>query len=88
MNEAHKGHRIIISTSRLPATRQWKPHATVIWSEDGNGRLRKLTVNGAFSVRRDAEIEALTFVKKWIDDGKPDLSRLNPAPLSADGLSP
>lgn len=70
MNETHKGHKIIISISRLAATRQWKPHVTVIWSEDGNGRLSKLTVNSAFRVRREAEMEGLIFAKKWIDDGK------------------
>jgi len=88
MNESHKGHKIIVSSSRLAATRQWKGCLTVIWSEDGNGMLRKLTANGAFRVRRDAEIEALTFAKKWIDDGKPDLSPLNPGLLNADAFSP
>jgi len=78
MNETHKGHKIIVSTSRLTATR-WEPRLTVIWSEDGEGRLSKLMVNRAFRVRREAEIEGLIFAKKWIDDGKPDLS-LNSAP--------
>jgi len=78
MNETHKGHKIIVSASRLATTRQWEPRLTVIWSEDGNGRLSKLTVNRAFRVRREAEMEGLIFAKKWIDDGKPDLS-LNPA---------
>ena len=73
MNDTHKGHKIIVSTSRLAATR-WERRLTVIWSEDGQGRLSKLIVNSAFRVRREAEIEGLTFAKKWIDDGKPDLS--------------
>jgi hypothetical protein len=73
MNNTHKGHKIIVSTSRLTATR-WEPRVTVIWSEDGDGKLSKLTVNRAFRVRREAEMEGLTFAKKWIDDGKPDLS--------------
>jgi hypothetical protein len=81
MNETHKGHKIIVSASRQAATRQWEPRLTVIWSEDGNGRLSKLTVNRAFRVRREAEMEGLIFAKKWIDDGKPDLS-LNPAMAS------
>jgi len=72
MNDTHKGHKIIVSASRLAATR-WEPRLTVIWSEDGEGRLSKLIVNTAFRVRRVAEIEGLTFAKKWIDDGKPDL---------------
>jgi hypothetical protein len=73
MNDTHKGHKIIVSTSRLAATR-WEPRLTIMWSEDGHGRLSKLTVNRAFRVRREAEMEGLTFAKKWIDDGKPDLS--------------
>jgi hypothetical protein len=47
MNNTHKGHKIIVSTSRLTATR-WEPRLTVIWSEDGEGKLSKLTVNRAF----------------------------------------
>lgn len=77
MNESHKGHRIIISAARLTVTR-WEPRITVIWSEDGQGRLRKLTVDRAFRVRREAELEGLLFAKKWIDDGKPDLSFNSP----------
>jgi hypothetical protein len=73
MNETHKGHKIIVTTSRLAATR-WEPRLTVIWSEDGHGRLNKLNVNRAFRLRREAETEGFIFAKKWIDDGKPDLS--------------
>ena len=73
MNQTHKGHKIIVSASRLAATR-WEPRLTVIWSEDGQGKLSKLTVNREFRVRREAEMEGLIFAKKWIDDGKPDLS--------------
>ena len=74
MNETHKGHNIIVSTARVPATRQWEPRIKVIWSEDGKGRLSNLTDNRRFRVRQKAEMEGLTFAKKWIDDGKPDLS--------------
>ena len=74
MNETHKGHNIIVSTAPVPATRQWEPRIKVIWSEDGKGRLIKLTDKRRFRVRQKAEIEGFTFAKKWIDDGKPDLS--------------
>ena len=73
MNDTHKGHKIIVSTSRLAAMR-WEPRLTVIWSEDGEGKLSKLNIKRAFRVRREAEMEGLIFAKKWIDDGKPDLS--------------
>jgi hypothetical protein len=74
MNEAHKGHRILVSASRLATVRQWKLCLTIIWSEDGKGIVSKLTVNRTFRLREEAEMDGLRFAKKWIDDGKPDLS--------------
>jgi hypothetical protein len=71
MNETHKGHNIIASASRSGGTRQWKSQVKIIWSEDGNGRVSTLDVNGVFGARREAEIRGLIFAKKWIDDGKP-----------------
>jgi hypothetical protein len=58
MNDTHKGHKIIVSTSRLAATR-WEPRLTVIWSEDSEGKLSKLTIKRAFRVRREAEMKVL-----------------------------
>ena len=75
MNGAHKGHTIMVSAARLSTVRhQWKLCLTIIWSEDGNGIVSKLTVNRTFRLRQDAEMAGLMFAKKWIDDGKPDLS--------------
>ena len=74
MNETHKGHRIIVSVARLAGIPQWKPSLTIIWSEDGKGSVSKLTLDRAFRARQKAELEGLKFAKKWIDDGKPDLS--------------
>jgi len=31
-------------------------------------------VDRAFRARQEAEVEGLRFAKKWIDDGKPDLT--------------
>jgi hypothetical protein len=70
MNETQKGHNIVISASRSGDTRQWKPHVKIIWSEDGQGEISTLNVKGAVGARREAG--GLIFVKKWIDDGKPD----------------
>jgi len=74
MNEAHKGHRILVSASRLATARQWKLYLTIIWNEDGKGIVSKLTVNRTFRLREEAEMDGLLFAKKWIDGGKPDLS--------------
>lgn len=71
MNETHKGHNIIASASRSAGTRQWKSHVKIIWSEDGQGRVNTLDVNGVFAARREAEMGGVIFAKQWIDDGKP-----------------
>jgi hypothetical protein len=72
MNGTHKGHNIFITASRSRDTRQWKPHVKIIWSDDGQGKISTLDVNGAFGATREAEMGGLIFAKKWIDDGKPD----------------
>ena len=64
MNEAHKGHRILVSASRLATARQWKLYLTVIWNEDGKGIVSKLTVNRTFRLREEAEMDGLLFAKE------------------------
>jgi hypothetical protein len=83
MNITHKGHRILVSASRLAIARQWKLCLTIIWNEDGKGIVSKLTVNRTFRLREEAEMDGLRFAKKWIDDGKPDLSLLPNADRSS-----
>ena len=82
MNATHKGHRILVSSSRR-APRQWKLCLTIIWSEDGKGISSKLTVNRTCRLREEAEMNGLRFAKKWIDDGKPDLSLVPDAERSS-----
>ena len=69
MNEAHKGHRILVSASRLATARQWKLYLTIIWNEDGKGMVSKLTVNRTCRLREEAEMDGLLFAKT------PDLER-------------
>ena len=83
MNATHKGHRILVSASRLAIARQWKLCLTIIWSEDGKGISNKLTVSRTCRLREEAEMDGLRFAKKWIDDGKPDLSLVPDAERSA-----
>ncbi len=71
MNQTHKGHNIVISIMRFGGMRQWKPQVKIIWSEDGEGKISTLNVNGAFGAKEEAEKGGLLFAKKWIDDGKP-----------------
>lgn len=74
MSKTHKGHRILVSASRLGVARQWKLCLTIIWSEDGKGIVSKLTINRTRRLRQEAEMDGFLFAKKWIDDGKPELS--------------
>ena len=74
MNGTHKGHRINVSVSRMAGPPQWKPCLMIVWEDDGNGRVSKITLDRPFRDRKKAEMEGLMFAKKWIDDGKPDLS--------------
>ena len=73
MNKTHKGHFIYVSASRSAST-QWKSRLKITWSEDGEGKVSKLTGNRGFRQRQEAEVQALNFAKKWIDAGKPDSS--------------
>ena len=61
MNGSHKGHNIIVSAARRPASRQWEPRLTIIWSEEGIGRMNKLTVDRAFRSRRNWPSEPTGF---------------------------
>ena len=83
MNATHRGHRILVSASRLAIARQWKLCLTIIGNEDGKGIVSKLTVNRTCRLREEAEMDGLRFAKKWIDDGKPNLSLVPDAERSS-----
>jgi hypothetical protein len=72
MTKTHKGHNILISAARLSVKPIWKPSVRVIWSEDGQGKVNTLDVDGTFNGREEAETAGFVFAKNWIDSGKPE----------------
>ena len=73
MTKFHKGHNILISTSRSGVRPQWKPSVKVIWSEDGQGKTNTLDVDATFREKEEAETAGFAVAKNWIDNGKPGL---------------
>jgi hypothetical protein len=51
----------------------WKPSVVVTYSEGGKNLLRNITIDQIFPTCDEAEQAGLAYVRKWIDDGKPDL---------------
>jgi oligoribonuclease (3'-5' exoribonuclease) len=50
-----------------------KPHLYVVFDEGGQNILKNFTIDQIFATREQAEQAGLSFVQKWIDDGKPDI---------------
>ena len=71
MDQVYKGHNIQVSAwSNLSG---WKPSVVVTYSEGGKNLLRNITIDQIFSTSEEAEQAGFAYVRKWIDDGKPDL---------------
>ena len=66
MDEIYKRYRIIISASQVASSRQWKQQLTIIWSEDGEGVVRKFLLDREFNFQVEAENEGLRFAQEWI----------------------
>jgi hypothetical protein len=47
----------------------------VTYSENGKNVLKSLPMDQTFAAPDEAEQAGVEYAKKWIDDGKPDLSR-------------
>jgi hypothetical protein len=70
--------KIVKSASDLPErlyelARSWKPHLYVVYSEGGWNIIKNFTIDQTFSTREEVELAGLTYVRKWFDDGKPNL---------------
>ena len=73
MTEEYKGHSITASAWEILDTQQWEPRLVIIWQQQGAFPVKAPNINKFFSTREKAESEGLSFAKKWIDDGKPDV---------------
>jgi hypothetical protein len=74
MEETYKHHKIVASTWQLSDSGHWEPRVTVTWDEGQQPRSKPLVFTRAFSTEREAELEGLELARKWIDEGKPNLS--------------
>jgi hypothetical protein len=70
MDAEYKGHRITASAWHNPDG--WKPRLRVVWG-DSNITIRSPLFKERYSTEKEAQLAGLSFAKKWIDDGKPDL---------------
>ena len=75
MTGTYKLH-LITSTAQLnPKTRQSSPKVSILCPSEGGPQLMKrVLLKKSFETPEEAEREGLAFARKWIDDGKPDLS--------------
>ena len=74
MEETYNHHKIVASTWQLSGSGHWEPRVTVTWNEGQQQRSKRLVFTRAFSTEREAELEGLELARKWIDEGKPNLS--------------
>jgi hypothetical protein len=68
----YKGHHIEVSLQAVDDPKGWSPDIFVSYSEHGKSVLKTLRM--AFATPNDAEKAGVEFAKKWIDDGKPELT--------------
>ena len=71
MDADYRGHDI--HATALHVTDGWKPHLFLGYSKRGQNIFKNFTINQTLATQEEAEQSGLSFAKKWIDDGKPDL---------------
>jgi hypothetical protein len=79
MDEHYKSHSIhVVALFYAYSKKYFRPSAKVIWSEGGIQRFMPLIFDDDvdFPTREEAERYALEHAKKWIDEGKPESSRM------------
>jgi hypothetical protein len=68
----YKHHRIEISVQPVREGSGWTSEIYVTYSKTGKNVLKSLRIDRTFATPKEAEDGAVEYVKKWIDDGKPD----------------
>ena len=70
----YKGHHIqSVPRHLLPDSERWTAQVLINWTDGSRKQFRQFDVKRGFATEEEAELEGLTFAKKWIDDGKPKL---------------
>jgi len=82
MDEYYKAHFIRSIAMLTPDTKLWNPQVKIAASNEDRGvkipitgpKVATISAFPSFPTQEEAEKHALEFAKKWIDNGKPDLS--------------
>jgi hypothetical protein len=75
MTGTYKQHLITSIAQLNPQTRRSNPKVSILCpSEGGTQRMKRVLFKQSFDTPEEAEREGVAFARKWIDDGKPDLS--------------
>jgi hypothetical protein len=71
---SYKGHSISTILSRVPNSNKWRAKVIVHWGEGATRWTQSFDGprDGCGSEEK-ADLWAIAFGRKWIDDGKPDL---------------
>jgi hypothetical protein len=70
----YKNHQIEVSVRSASKGSGWDADVYVTYSENGKNVLKSLRMDQTFATPDKAEQAGVEYAKKWIDDGKPDLS--------------
>lgn len=68
----YKGHGFDIETKPSPDDKGWTFVANVHWFEGKREEFTKYRSDQSFTSPKEAEMEGIAVVRKWIDDGKPE----------------
>ena len=72
----YKGHSILTIPSLVPNSNKWRAKVIVQWDEGATRRTQPFdSPLDGFGSEEKADLWAIAFGRKWIDDGKPDLDR-------------
>ena len=72
METDYKGHTIEILTDEVHS--KWTFRALVFVPDGSSQTVKRFSYNGShFHTKEEAEWEGLLFVKRWIDEGMPDI---------------
>ena len=80
MEETYKGHLIRVDALPMPDAILCKPAVQISWREDGKPHMKTWKESDVKPMyvsmsKVEAEMAGRFFARKWIDNGKPNLSK-------------
>ena len=71
----YQHHSIGTIPGRIPNSNKWRAKVIVQWDEGATLKTQHFDSNiDGFGSEEKADLWAIAFARKWIDDGKPDLN--------------